>query len=98
MGSGHKVAGRRTLGALGPVPPHQWAESGPPRPWGLFLTHWQVKTEPGVSASLLAGRVDSWSLVIRPMSPRAFFRLLGCGVPDTAGCEVWNVLKVVLAC
>ena len=31
----------------------------------------------GVSASLLAGRVGSWSLVIGPMSPRAFFRFLG---------------------
>ena len=46
---------------------------------GLVLAHWWVKPGPGVSASLLAGRARSWSLVAGPRDPRASVGFLGVG-------------------
>ena len=47
-----------------------------PKPLGLLLTHWQVKLDPGVSATLVAGRAGFWSLSGGPRDPRTCFRSL----------------------
>lgn len=49
-------------------------------------------------ASPLAGRDVSWSLAVGPRGPRADVILPVVGlVPDTAGCRVQGILKLVLA-
>ena len=66
---------------------------------GLLPAHWWVKPSPGASASVLAGRAGSWGLVVGPKGPRASVRLIVGGVvPDTVGCRVQCVPKLVLAC
>ena len=66
---------------------------------GLLPTHWWVKPNPGASDSLMAGRDGSWGLVPGPGIPE----LVSHGwcvrlVPDTVGCRVQGVPKLVLAC
>ena len=59
-----------------------------------------MKSDPGVSAGLLAGRAGSWSLATRPRDSRTHFRSLigGEPVPDPGGYGVQGVPKVALAC
>ena len=69
-----------------------------PKILGLLPTHWQVKSNSGVSAILLAGRADSYSLAAGPRDPTAHFRSLVRVGADTVGYGVYSVPKVVLAC
>ena len=43
---------------------------------GLLPTPWQVKSDPGVSARLLAGRAGSWNLAAGLRDSRARFKSL----------------------
>ena len=64
---------------------------------GLMPVHWWVNPGLGASASLLLGRTGSSGLAAGPRGPRVDFRWVG-PVPDTAGCGVQSVPKLVLAC
>ena len=74
---------------------HWWAVRFQEIP-GLVPAQWWVKPCPGASDDLPIGRVMSWVL---PLGPRVSQSCYWMGlVPDTPGCGVWDVLKLVLAC
>ena len=76
VGPGHEVAGCGILGGPGASAGSLVGRVRVPKTLGLLPTHWQVKPDPGVSASLMTGRAGSWSLASGPQDHRACFRSL----------------------
>lgn len=74
VGPGHEVTGGGILRGPGASTGSLVDGVRIPKALGPLPTHWQVGSDPGVSARLLEGRVGFWSLTAGPRTPRAHFR------------------------